>query len=150
MVSPQNDVIDGIAQLIAGAGLATYNPVGVYTAGQTGILMKAVTPTPDRIVTLTAYQVSDNVTLSETRFGVQVRLRGTADPRDVDELGDGIFSVLHGLTGVTFGTVFAEQILRQSSITLGQDASKRWERADAYYVDAALPPTNNRPNGGSW
>jgi hypothetical protein len=150
MASPQNDLLDGIAQMIATAGLAKYNTTGVYAAADTGIFFKVVNPSPDRIVTLTAYQVSDNTTMPETRFGVQVRVRGLQDPRDVDELGDSIFALLHGLTGVQFGSVFAEQVLRQSSITLGQDASKRWERADAYYVDAGLPPTSNRPTGGSW
>jgi hypothetical protein len=150
MASPQNDLLDGIAQMIVTAGLAKYNTAGVYAAADTGIFFKVVNPSPDRIVTLTAYQVSDNTTMPETRFGVQVRVRGLQDPRDVDELGDSIFALLHGLTGVQFGSVFAEQVLRQSSITLGQDASKRWERADAYYVDAGLPPTSNRPTGGSW
>jgi hypothetical protein len=99
---------------------------------------------------LTAYVVTDNPTQPETRFGVQVHVRGTQDPRDVDELGDAIFSVLHGLTGAQFGTVFAEQVLRQSSITMGQDETKRWMRADAYYIDVGVPPTINRPTGGAW
>jgi hypothetical protein len=77
-------------------------------------------------------------------------MRGTQDPRDVDELGDAIFTLLHGLTNVTFGSVVAEQVLRQSSITLGQDQAKRWERADAFYIDVALPPSSNRPTAGSW
>jgi len=146
----QNDLLDGIAALIQSASLATYNTNGVYTADQTGIFFKAVNPTPDRIITMTAYQVSDNPTMPEARLGVQLRYRGTQDPRDVDELGDAVYGILHGLTGVQFNGVFAEQVLRQSSITLGQDSSKRWERADAYYIDVGVPPTSNRPNGGSW
>jgi hypothetical protein len=150
MASIQNDLLDGIAQLIAGAGIALYDTSGTYTAGQTGIFFKAVNPTPDRIVVLTAYVVSDSPTLPLSRLGVQVRVRGTTDPRDVDELGDAIFGILHGLVHVQFNSVHADQILRQSSITLGQDQAKRWERADAYYIDLDVPPTINRPNGGSW
>jgi hypothetical protein len=150
MASIQNDLLDGIAQLIVGAGIATYNTAGVYTTGQTGITFKAVGPIPDRIVVLTAYVVSDSPTLPLSRLGVQVRVRGTTDPRDVDELGDAIFGILHGLVHVQFNTVHADQILRQSSITLGQDSAKRWERADAYYIDLDVPPTINRPSGGSW
>jgi hypothetical protein len=146
----QNDLLDGIAQLIAGAGIASYDTAGAYGPTDTGILFKAVTPNPDRIVTLTAYQVSDHPAQAESRLGVQVRMRGTQDPRDVDELGDAIFTLLHGLTNVTFGSVVAEQVLRQSSITLGQDQAKRWERADAFYIDVALPPSSNRPTAGSW
>jgi hypothetical protein len=151
VTSPQNDLLDGIAQLIVSNSLATYRTDGTdYLDSETGIVFKAVNPKPDRIITMTAYQVSDNPTMPESRLGVQLRFRGTQDPRDVDDLGDSVYSILHGLTGVWFNSVFAEQVLRQSSITLGQDAAKRWERADAYYVDAGLPPTSNRPTGGSW
>lgn len=150
MPSIQNDLLDGIAQLIQGAGLATYSTSGVYTAGQTGIFFKAVNPTPDRIVGLTAYGVTDNPSMPTATLGVQVRVRGTQDPRDVDELGDAIYNLIHGLVHVQFGSVQVDQILRVSSITLGQDLSKRWERADGYYVDVGVPPTINRPAGGSW
>lgn len=146
----QNDLLNGIAGLIQSAGIATFNTTGSYQAADTAIFFKAVNPTPDRIVTLTAYQVSDQPAQAESKFGVQVRMRGTQDPRDVDELGDAIFVLLHGLTNTTFGSVTVEQCLRQSSITLGQDTSKRWERADAFYIDVALPPSSNRPTGGSW
>jgi hypothetical protein len=150
VTSPQNDLLDGIAKLIQAAGLATYNTNGVYQATDTGIYVKAVNPSPDRIITMTAYQVTDDPTMPEARLGVQLRFRGLQDPRDVDELGDSVYGILQGLTGVQFNSVFAEQVLRQSSITLGQDAAKRWERADAYYIDTGLPPTSNRPSGGSW
>lgn len=150
MVSITNDLIGGFANLIAAAGIATFSPTGTYTAGQTGIFFKIVNPTPDRIVTLTAYQIDDDPTLPQSRFGVQVRCRGTQDPRDVDELGDSIFDIMHGLTQRTFGSSTLIQCMRQSSITLGQDDLKRWDRADAYYCDVATPPTINRPAGGSW
>lgn len=150
MASPQNDLLDGIAQLIAGADIATYSTSGVYTPSQTGVFFKIVNPTPDRMVTLTGYVVTDDPSLPVSRMGVQVRFRGTQDPRDVDELGDSVAAVLHGLVNVQFGSVFANQVLRQGSITLGQDVSKRWERADTYYVDLSVPPTINRPDGGYW
>jgi hypothetical protein len=150
MASIQNDLLDGIALLIASHGTAVFNESGVYATTDTGISFKAVNPTPDRLVTLTAYVVSDSPTLPLSRIGVQVRLRGTTDPRDVDELGDAIFAYLHGIVNMDFNSVHANQILRQSSITLGQDSAKRWERADAYYVDLDVPPTINRPTGGSW
>jgi hypothetical protein len=146
----QNDLLDGIAKLIAAAGIAAYDTTGSYLPTDTAIYIKAVPPTPDRIVTLTAYGVDDNATLPMSRMGVQVRVRGTKDARDVDDLGDSIFQILHGLVHTTFGSVSADQILRKQSVTLGVDDSKRWSRADTYYVDLADPPTVNRPSGGSW
>lgn len=151
MASIQNDLLNGIAQLLVANDLAVLNESGSYSAGDTAIFYKIVNPTPDRIVVLTAYSPGpDNPTLPYSKFGVQVRVRGTDDPTDVDELADAIFGVLHGLTNVQLNSVFAEQVLRVSSVTLGQDAAKRWERADAYYVDVSVPPTINRPTGGSW
>jgi hypothetical protein len=149
LASIQNDLLDGIALLIASNGIAIFNESGQYAATDTGIFFKSVNPTPDRIVVLTAYGVTDNPTLPVSRLGVQVRVRGTADARDVDELGDAIFGILHGLTNFQFNTVRADQVLRVSSITLGQDSAKRFERADAYYIDVSVPPTNNRPSGGA-
>lgn len=150
MASIQNDLVDGIATLIAKAGIAVYSTTGTYTAGQTGIFFKIVNPTPDRIVTLTAYLITDNLSVPLARYGVQVRCRGLQDPRDVDELGDSISQLLHGLTNVTFGTAHIIQAFRQSSVTLGQDASKRWDRADAFYIDVDVPATVLRPVGGTY
>lgn len=146
----ENDLLDGIAQLIADAGIAVYNTNGEYQDSDTGILFQAVPPKPDCLVTLTAYGVNDNPTLPASRLGVQVRVRAGSDPRDANALGDSIFQILHGLTNAPFGTISADQILRVLSVTLGQDEAKRWSRADTYYVDLAAPPAINRPNGGSW
>jgi len=150
VASIQNDLLDGIAQLIATAGIATYSTTGTYTSGQTGIFFKIVNSTPDRIVTLTAYQISDDPSVPLSKLGVQVRCRGLQDPRDVDELGDSIFTILHGLTNVMFGSVHVIQCFRQSSITLGQDDLKRWDRADSYYLDVDVPATVLRPTGGTY
>jgi hypothetical protein len=148
--SVQNDILDGAASLIAAASLATYSKTGTYTDGQTGIFFKIVAPLPDRIVTLTAYLVTDDPSLPMSRYGLQVRCRGLQDPRDVDELGDSIATILNGLTNVMFGGVHVIQCLRQSSITLGQDDSKRWDRADGYFLDVDTPPTLLRPVGGTY
>jgi len=82
---------------------------------------------------------------------VQVRTRGNPnDPLDVDDLGDSIFELLHGRTDLTFGPVHIIQMNRRQSVPMGMDASKRWERADQFYLDVDYPATANRPVGGTY
>lgn len=146
----ENDLIDGLANLIAAAGLATYNPSGIYTDAQTGIFDSAFPPSPGRIVTLTAVPLTDDPSLPMSQILVQARCRGTQDPRDVANLAGGIFDILHGLTHVQFGSAHVIQCFRRTSAPLGADANKRWSRSDQYYIDVDTPPTLLRPTGGTF
>lgn len=146
------DILEGIATLLAGAGLGlTYNPNGVYTTGQTGIFMKTMPDAPDRCVTLNLVDTDDHPTMPLGEKMLQVRGRGARNnPLDVDEILDPIFNFLHGRTDVTLGAQTAVQILRKVSAPMGSDDLHRWERADQYYADVDAAPTALRPEGGSW
>ncbi|OYV64455.1 MAG: hypothetical protein B7X07_06370 [Actinobacteria bacterium 21-64-8] len=149
-----SDVLTGIAQLIAGAGIATWNPTGSYALTDTGILMKIMadgTGVPDRVVVLNLIPLTDEVSNPLGRSMLQVAGRGLRnDPLDVDALMDPIFDLLHGRTGDVFGTVTVVQMFRTSSVPMGEDALTRSERADKFYLDIAAAPTALRPAGGSW
>lgn len=151
-MSDTSDLLTGIATMIAGAGLGiTYSPAGTYLASQTGIFMKIMPATPDRVVTLTAVNQGDNITMPLGQVMVQVRGRGIAgNPVDVDDLLDSIFNILHGTTNLTFGGLTVIQMNRKVSVPMGMDDSKRWERVDQYYLDVSTPPTALRPASGSW
>lgn len=156
-MSATNDLLDGLAQLIAAAGIASDATTDVYTADETGIFLslmpagsEATPPGPDRCVVLTAYALSDQAGLPLGQITVQVRTRGTADPRDVNALSDDLYQLLQGLTDRTFGSVHLIQMLRKSSIPMGQDSNRRWEQSQNYVCDVDLPPTVNRPEGGSY
>jgi hypothetical protein len=151
-VSATNDLLDGVAAAIAAAGIATYSTSGVYTTSQTGIyfsLMPAgsegTPPGTDRAVVLTAYSVGDNAGRPWTQMRLQIRTRGTADPRDVNTLSDQIYNLLQSLGPVTYGTVTVSQILRVSSLPMGQDSNRRWEQSQNFTCDVNLPATSNRP-----
>jgi hypothetical protein len=145
------DLLVGIAQMIADSSIADYNATGIYTATQTGIVFKVLPPSPDRAVILTAVPMTDMATIPLGLMMVQVRTRGLPNqPLDVDDLGDAIFDLLHGVTDKSFGSCHAVQILRKSSIPMGQDPAKRWERVDHFYIDLDMPPSVARPTGGSW
>lgn len=151
-MSAVTDVLPGIASLIANAGLGvTYSASGTYTTAQTGVYMLAVPTAPDRIVTLTFVAQGDDPSLPYGQAMVQVLTRGkVGDPMDCEALADSIFNLLHGSTNLQFGTTNVTQMNRRVSVPMGQDDSKRWSRADQFYLDYTVAPTTNRPFNGSW
>lgn len=145
-------LLDGFATLIAAEvpGIL-WNAGGTYTAGQTGIFRKIMPTAPDRVVTLTIVDLGDDVSMPLGQKMLQVRGRGLPNrPWDVDDLLDPIFDVLHGRTYIVIGGQTVIQCNRRVSTPMGMDDSKRFERVDQYYLDVDVPPTLNRPVGGSW
>jgi hypothetical protein len=137
-------LLTGLAADLATASIGTWNTSGVYTVTQTGIVLGTVPQGPDRIITLTAYGVSDSPNLSDSVIGVQVRCRwGGQDPRLVEDLSDLIYNRWHGMMGVTLtGGVRVVQCIRQSAVSLGQDSNMRWMNSSNYYLDVLRPSTN--------
>lgn len=149
------DVLTGFAAKIAAQATPTIvwdpNPLHVYMAGQTGIILKLVPVAPDRVIVLNLVPQGDHPSMPLGQSMLQVRARGLAnDPTDVDALLDSVFTVLHGSTGLVFGALTVIQCNRRVRAPLGMDENKRFEAADQYYLDIDYPPTLNRPDGGSW
>lgn len=146
------DISNGIANLLASAGLGiTFTPSGVYTSGQTALVMKVVPTTPDRVVVLSVIPMSDDLSAPSGQVFVQIRTRGLPNnPLDVDDLADSIRPILHGLKGLVWGSVHLVQMFRNNAVTLGQDESKRWERVDDYTLDVEYPATVLVPDGGTY
>ncbi|WP_350347260.1 minor capsid protein [Agromyces sp. G08B096] len=142
----------GLAEVLASAGIGlTWNPTGTYPAGQTGIFMKIMPQSPDRVVTINVVWAGDDITMPRAQPMIQIRGRGLPKkPLDVDDLLDPIVDVLHGRTNLPLGGLMVVQINRRVSAPLGADENGRWERVDQYYADVDVPPTINRPEGGSW
>lgn len=152
-MSVTTDLLAGIAGMItAGVTGTAWDPAGVYQAGQTGIFLKLMPTAPDRVITLTAVSQGDNPSMPLGQVMIQVRGRGLPNrPTDVDDLLDACFDVLHGTTDLVFGATTVVQMNRRVSAPMGMDeASKRWERVDQYYLDVDYPPTVLRPVQGSW
>lgn len=133
-------LLTGLAQYLAANAVGVWRPTGVYAAGETGILLRAIPQSPDRIIALAAYPVAAGyVGLADTTVGVQHRLRGGTDPRDCDDLADAIYDLLDSATNLVFGGVHVVQMYRQSYVSLGADGNGRWERSENYYLDAMRP-----------
>lgn len=146
-MSVTEDLVDGIAEILVGASLGAYRVDGTaYAASDTAITAKEMPASPDRCIVLTPYSTGDMVDQPAGQVNLQVRTRGLAgNALDADSLGDSVFNALQNLTHVALGSVHAVQIYRKSSIPMGMDDSKRWERADNYTIDTGVPSTSLRP-----
>lgn len=137
------DILTGFAVLLSSASIGlTWRPDGTaYAAGETGILLRAVPPEPDRIVTLSTYGLGDEATYADSTVGLQVRTRsGSPDPTDVDSMDDAIADVLLGNYPLTLSTgVRIVTLIRSSTVSLGQDDSKRWGQSSNYTLGLYRP-----------
>lgn len=133
------DLMTGIADLLAGDGSGTWSPSGVYDPAQTGIVLRARPEHMDNLITLAVYPLADGD--GNATVGLQVfTRRESGDPRDVDELDEQIFYVLHGMWSRTLSTgVPIVQCLRTSGSSMGQDSSKRWSRVSNYSIKTTHP-----------
>lgn len=122
-----------IAQRLAEQGVGVFRASGAYTAGETGITIKAVPQSPDRIVAVTVYDVDEDPDPASTwqTFTVQVRYRAGKYPTDVDDLADAAHTALT-VHHQTWGAVRVDRCHRQSFIPIGADANGRQERTDNY------------------
>lgn len=136
----------GFAVLLQEAGIGTWDTSGVYAADQTGIFLRVIPPTPDNAIQLSVYNLSDDPSLSDSTYGMQIVTRTAGqDPRPTDDLSDDIFDALHGLQGVTLSTdVRVNEVQHRSGVSLGQDDSKRWAYSDNFYVEAWRPSPNRQ------
>jgi hypothetical protein len=146
--SPTLDLLDGIGQTLAAAGLVTY-PLATgatYAPTDTALAFARMPADPDRCVVLTDYAATDAAANPWSQIRVQLRTRGLPNrPDDVWALRDGIYALLQSVAGLTFGSVTVAQCLRVSSIPMGQDANLRFMYADNYAFDVQVPATVNRP-----
>jgi Bacteriophage minor capsid protein len=139
------NLLTGLAEHLQANGIGTWRTNGVYTPNETGILIRAIPQSPDKIITIAAYPVDHGYEgVADITTGVQLRLRGTTDPRVCDDLADAIHDLLDSATNLTLGGVRVVQALRRSYSSLGQDANQRWERSENYYLDAMRPTQNRR------
>jgi hypothetical protein len=112
----QTDLVTGLAQLLAAQGVGTWRANGAYVAGETGILLRTLPQAPDRVISLAAYGVDDDPTLSDDTVGLQNLPRTTL------------------ATGVVVTKCY-----RRSWSSLGQDTNSRWRTSQNFYVTAHRP-----------
>lgn len=139
MVEVENELTQGIADLLQAAGVGTQG-------GSTGtvIVDGELNPDPDRGIAINVSVSFDDAWHATGGRRCQLYLRGTKDPRVVRSIAQQCFDVLHGIHGVRMGAVVVAHMWRTSAVSLGRDGNDRWERSDNYFVDVELPPTENQ------
>ncbi|AYD86204.1 tail terminator [Streptomyces phage Darolandstone] len=136
------DPLDGVARLLDGLGLVTYDPDG--TTGD--LFVEAMPPGPDAAVALWLYdgEAPDTRNAYDTPR-LQVRVRGGPDPRVSRRRCWRIYSALHGLAGVALpdGTWLVLAAARATPAPMGPDSSGRHEHVVNFDLDVSAP-TDNR------
>lgn len=150
MATSTRDLFEGLASTIAGSGIGTYRSDGsAYLPGETAIVFHDTPASPDRVIMCMVVPLTDEAVIPTGKWLVQFLFRGLpGQPLDTEDLGDAVFDLMQGATDMVLGSVSVSQILRNGSVTNGQDPLRRWTRIDRYFVDLDLAATANRPDGG--
>ena len=120
-------LVEGLATLLTAKGLVSFDPTGL----ESDIFMDDMPSAPDQAVSLTVNGGSESDSLlpyDEPR--VQVRVRGTADPRVSRDRAEKIRGALHGLSDrlLPGGIYLVLAVAVQPSATsIGQDNLHRHE-----------------------
>jgi hypothetical protein len=129
-----SDLLDGLAQHLQTASLLTYDPTG--TSGD--CFIDAMPATPDECVVLGLYGGPQ----PDSRLGydppnLQVRVRGTGDPRVSRSRANALYSELHGLGPVTLadGTELLSCNAIQTVTSMGLDDQRRFEHVFNCYLE---------------
>ncbi|MEV0115539.1 minor capsid protein [Streptomyces sp. NPDC050844] len=138
------DYLDALARHLAERGLLTYDPTGI--CGDTFI--ETMPPAPDEAVSLSLYGAG----ALDARNGwdvrsLQVRVRGTTDPRLSRRRAEAIYGALHGLARCELpgGIWLVLAAAVATPAPLGVDQGGRHEHVTNYRLDLEVP-TPHRHN----
>lgn len=136
-----SQLLDGIAGLLAEAGVGVFRPDDVITDPDVGIFRGVTPDSPERAIGITAYPVVDDDTASAVT-GVQFRMRAGRDPDAIDDLADEVFDVFHNRRYYDCGSVHVTLSWRESQAWIGQDAHGRMELTSNFYFRASRAGTH--------
>ncbi|QKW08041.1 hypothetical protein HUT18_18305 [Streptomyces sp. NA04227] len=137
-------LLHALAQHLHDHGLLAYDPTG--TTGDTFI--ETMPPYPHRAVCLSLYGAGP----TDPRSGwdvrsLQVRCRGTSDPRLSRRRVEAIYGALHGLTRTELpgGVWLVLAVAQAAPAPMGTDANGRHEHVVNFRLDIEFP-TLHRPS----
>lgn len=127
-------LVTDLAQHIANAGLGQWNPDGIYrTYAPPAIYLGILPDEAGNAMALNVYHDDRSVDDASPMIRVQIRVRGTRDPRITNQIADDIFKLLHDKTSYQLDNathvLLSRRHLRAPEDT---DANGRWHRADSY------------------
>lgn len=134
-------VLEGFALTAVADTTLWYHRTDPAPAGRTPIVLDITPESPDDVVTLRDYTVTDSPNLSDSVIGVQVDIRST-DRAKVRAIMDALFNAFHGRQAGMLGTVRLVMAVRSSGTWLGQDSNNRLQRTENYYLTVHRPSPN--------
>lgn len=120
------ELTDALADIVA----ALFTP-------DVAVQAKALDAGSDYGVAISLSLYSDNARQGQRQYGVQFRTRGGTDAREVDDMAEAVHQALHGRSRIAAGTSVIAHCWRISSVSLGRDDSRRWQRSDNYLMDVS-------------
>ncbi|GAA3237298.1 minor capsid protein [Streptomyces lavendulae] len=133
------DLLDGLARHLAATGLLLYDPTG--RSGDT--FVETLPAAPDRAVALALYDAGPPEARDDAeQRRLQVRVRGTADPRVSRDRAEALYRALHGLTDVQLadGSTLILAAARGTPAPMGTDPAGRHEHVVNFDVDVTAAP----------
>jgi len=121
------DLLEGLAQFLHDRGL------GIYTPDTTGgdVFLEHMPQLPDQCVALYLYAGDEpDSLLGYDQPSLQIRVRGTQDPRVTRARASALYGTLHGLGPVTVPSghrILSCIGIQGGPIYIGQDGSNRHE-----------------------
>ncbi|MFZ3471464.1 minor capsid protein [Streptomyces sp. 2.9] len=134
------DPLDSLAQYLAARALLTYDPSGL--SGD--CFVEAMPPAPGLAVALALYDAGAHASRDDDQDRrLQIRVRGTADPRVSRTRCEALHNALHGLAGVELpgGIWLTLATARGTPAPMGTDANGRHEHVVNFDVALAAPTT---------
>lgn len=137
---PVTDMLTGVAELLAAAGVGSWNPTTVVALSPTvpAIGVTATPPDAPLSITLNNYTVDQSAKLTDRVEGLNVRIRGDRRPNTAKHIAHQVWLALHALGRRTLGTVPDQvpvvDVFWQSEAEIGPDQNGRFERSINYYV----------------
>ena len=128
------------------SGSSAYPPDSTYTAG---IYILDIPDSPDRAIGMFQYPGQESTPkLGYDSPNIQVRVRGTRDPRTAISMANSIYNQLHGLTETELyeGTYITTCVgLQSGPVYLGKDANKRHEFSLNFRLQIRNPSVHREP-----
>jgi hypothetical protein len=136
------DLLDGLARYIADAGLAVYD----LTSPGCDLFLEAMPAAPDVCTVLTLYDAPEpDARLPYEEPRLQVRVRGTQDPRVSRQRCRAVYDLLHGARRITLpdGTYLVLALGRPPA-SMGMDEQRRHEHVSNFRLEVEAI-TTHRP-----
>ncbi|MFD6421551.1 minor capsid protein [Streptomyces sp. NPDC060198] len=132
------DVVEGLAELLTAEALGVYRPTGLIKPDETPIVLGPMPEEPARVYVLTPYPVEDTGT-TDAITAVQIRYRAGPDLREVWDMADAAFRLLHERRSYRLRDVYVALSWRESAGAMGQDTHGRQELTSAFYFRTTRP-----------